>query len=208
MTALACYDIKNFAITGYDVVTNRPKVAAYRAPGAPIAAFAVESAIDELARKLGMDPIALRLKNAARDGIKAAYGPTFRNIGYVETLEAAQKHPNYQAPLGPNQGRGVASGFWFNVGGESSARGAYRRGRHRRRGHRQPRHRRLARLDGDDGGRGARHAGGEVPAHRRRYRLDRLLACSPAAPHDVRHRHGGDAGGREGRARSSSSARR
>jgi CO/xanthine dehydrogenase Mo-binding subunit len=68
-----------------------------------------------------MDPIELRLKNAVRDGVKAAYGPTYRNIGYVETLEAIAAHPHYRAPLGPNQGRGVAVGFWFNVGGESTA---------------------------------------------------------------------------------------
>jgi CO/xanthine dehydrogenase Mo-binding subunit len=53
--------------------------------------------------------------------MKAAYGPTFRNIGYVETLEAIQNHPHYAAPLAPGQGRGVAVGFWFNVGGESTA---------------------------------------------------------------------------------------
>jgi CO/xanthine dehydrogenase Mo-binding subunit len=121
MTGFAMYDLKNVDITGYDVVSNRPKVAAYRAPGAPIASFAVESAMDELARKLGMDPIALREKNAAKDGTKAAYGPTLKDIGYVETLEAAKSHPHYQTKLGPNQGRGVASGFWFNIGGESSA---------------------------------------------------------------------------------------
>jgi CO/xanthine dehydrogenase Mo-binding subunit len=121
MTALACYDVPNFRITGYDVVTNSPKVAAYRAPGAPISAFAMESAIDELAQQLNLDPIAIREKNAVRDGMKAAYGPTYRNIGYVETLEAIRDHPHYAAPLGPNQGRGVAVGFWFNIGGESTA---------------------------------------------------------------------------------------
>ena len=121
MTALACYDIPNFHITGYDVVTNGPKVAAYRAPGAPTAAFGVECAVDELAKTLGMDPIALRMKNAVRDGTQAAYGPKFKNIGYVETLEAVRAHPHYTAPLGPNQGRGIAVGFWFNVGGESTA---------------------------------------------------------------------------------------
>jgi CO/xanthine dehydrogenase Mo-binding subunit len=121
MTALACYSVPNFSIVGWDVVTNTPKVAAYRAPGAPIAAFAVESAMDELALKLGMDPIALREKNAVHDGDKAAYGPTYRNIGYVETLEAIRSHPHYSAPLGPHQGRGIAVGFWFNVGGESTA---------------------------------------------------------------------------------------
>ncbi|MFT6579709.1 MAG: xanthine dehydrogenase family protein molybdopterin-binding subunit [Alphaproteobacteria bacterium] len=119
--AFAPYDIKNVQSIGYDVVMNRPKSNAYRAPGSPIAAFSVESAMDELARELGMDPLQLRLKNAAKEGTRAAYGPTFRKIGLVETLEAAKAHPHYKAPLGPNQGRGVASGFWFNVGGESSA---------------------------------------------------------------------------------------
>ncbi|MBS0412075.1 MAG: xanthine dehydrogenase family protein molybdopterin-binding subunit [Proteobacteria bacterium] len=121
MTALACYDIPAFRITGYDVVTNTPKVAAYRAPGAPISAFAVESAMDDLALKLGIDPIALREKNAVHNGTKAAYGPTFQNIGYVETLQAIRDTEHYRTPLGPNQGRGMAVGFWFNVGGESTA---------------------------------------------------------------------------------------
>ncbi|HTX49689.1 MAG TPA: xanthine dehydrogenase family protein molybdopterin-binding subunit [Caulobacteraceae bacterium] len=121
MTALACYDIADFRIVGWDVVTNSPKVAAYRAPGAPATAFGVECAVDELAKKLGVDPIELRIKNGARDGVKAAYGPTFQNIGYIETLEAVKTHPHYALKLGPNQGRGIAAGFWFNVGGESTA---------------------------------------------------------------------------------------
>jgi CO/xanthine dehydrogenase Mo-binding subunit len=121
MTALACYAVDHVVITGYDVVCNRPKVAAYRAPGAPMAAFAVESAIDDLALQLQMDPIELRQKNAVRPGTQAVYGPTFREIAFIETLQAIRDHPHYRAPLGPNQGRGVACGFWFNVGGESSA---------------------------------------------------------------------------------------
>ena len=121
MTAFACYDIANVAVTGYDVVGNRPKVAAYRAPGAPISAFAVESAIDQLALELRMDPIELRLRNAVQPGVKAVYGATFREIAFVDTLRAIQSHPHYTAPLPANHGRGVACGFWFNVGGESSA---------------------------------------------------------------------------------------
>ena len=121
MCAFACYDLKNVMAEGYDVVSNRPKVAAYRAPGAPISNFAVESVMDELASKLGMDPIALRMKNAAKAGTKAAYGPVFPEIGYEQVLEAAKSHPHWTAPLGPNQGRGIATGFWFNIGGESSA---------------------------------------------------------------------------------------
>jgi len=121
MTAFACYDVEALALTGYDVVSNRPKVAAYRAPGAPMAAFAVESAIDDLAMKLGMDPIDLRLLNAVRDGAKTVYGATVRYSALVETLEAIKASPHYQTPVGKGQARGVAAGFWFNVGGESSA---------------------------------------------------------------------------------------
>jgi CO/xanthine dehydrogenase Mo-binding subunit len=121
MCALALYDIPNVKIEGYDVCVNKPRVAAYRAPGAPISAFAVESVLDELAQKLGLDPVELRLRNAIEEGKQAVYGPKYRAIGYKETLLAARTHPHYRAPLGPNQGRGVASGFWFNAGMQSSA---------------------------------------------------------------------------------------
>ncbi|RAI61070.1 xanthine dehydrogenase family protein molybdopterin-binding subunit [Roseicella frigidaeris] len=122
----APYTIPNVVATGFDVVSNRSKVAAYRAPGAPIGAYAVECVIDEVAEALGMDPLELRLKNAARQGTKAAHGPVYPRIGFMETIEAAQAHPHYNTPLGEApagrlRGRGVASGFWFNAGGESSA---------------------------------------------------------------------------------------
>jgi CO/xanthine dehydrogenase Mo-binding subunit len=120
MCAFAPYDLANVKVVGYDVVTNRPKVAAYRAPGGPISEFAVESVIDELAKTIGIDPIGFRLMNAAKEGTRAAYGPKFGPIGLVETLEAAREHPHWSAPLKPNQGRGVASGFWFNIGGETT----------------------------------------------------------------------------------------
>jgi CO/xanthine dehydrogenase Mo-binding subunit len=121
MCAFAPYDLENVKAVGWDVVTNRSKVAAYRAPGAPISEYAVECVIDELAKRLGIDPIDLRLTNAAKEGTRAAYGPKFGPIGLVESLEQAKAHPHYQAALGPNQGRGVASGFWFNIGGETCA---------------------------------------------------------------------------------------
>lgn len=121
MLAFANYQIENVHHVGYDVMTNRPKQAAYRAPGAPMAAFAVESTIDEMCRTLGLDPIETRLKNAAREGTRATFGPKYGPIGLVETLEAARDHANNAAPLGPNQGRGVASGYWMNWGGETSA---------------------------------------------------------------------------------------
>ncbi len=121
LCAFAPYEIENQRTVGYDVVCNRPKSAAYRAPGSPISAFAVESVVDILAKKIGMDPIDLRLKNAAKVGTPMIYGPKLAHGGYIETLEAVKNHPAWKAPLGPNQGRGVASGYWFNGGGESSA---------------------------------------------------------------------------------------
>jgi CO/xanthine dehydrogenase Mo-binding subunit len=121
MTIFAPYELENFQIDGYDVLVNKPKVAAYRAPGAPMAAFAAESAIDELARALRMDPIDFRIRNAVREGSTIVYGPKLKAIGLIECLEALRKHPHYQTPLGPHQGRGVAAGFWFNGNMQSSA---------------------------------------------------------------------------------------
>jgi xanthine dehydrogenase molybdenum-binding subunit len=121
MCVFAAYDIANVVIDGYDVVVNKPSTAAYRAPGAPNAAFATESVVDELATEIGMDPIDLRLKNAAKEGTRRADGPKFRRIGCVEVLEAMKNSAHYQSPLeGPNRGRGVAIGFWFNIGLPSS----------------------------------------------------------------------------------------
>ncbi len=120
MCAFAPYNLTNVKQIGYDVMANRPKQAAYRAPGAPMGAFAVESVIDELCKKLGLDPVDVRLKNAAHEGTKASYGPRYQRIGLVETLEAAKAHPHYSAPLKPGQGRGISCGFWFNHGGETS----------------------------------------------------------------------------------------
>ena len=121
MCAFAPYDLDNVRSVGYDVVVNRPKVAAYRAPGAPIAEYGAECVVDELARNIGMDPLELRLKNAAKEGTQTVYGPKLGPVGLVETLEAARALEHYKAPLGRNQGRGIASGFWFNIGGESCA---------------------------------------------------------------------------------------
>ena len=118
-SAFAAYNLKNVKSEGYNVLTNRPAQAAYRAPGAPQAIFAVESVVDELCQKLKLDPLEVRLKNAAKKGTLASYGPTFDEIGLIDTLEAAKNHPHYKAPLGSNQGRGLSCGFWFNFGGNT-----------------------------------------------------------------------------------------
>lgn len=121
MSVLAPYELENFTIEGNDVLVNKPKVAAYRAPGAPQSMHAMECTIDELARKLDMDPLELRLKNSADEGTIAPYGPQFPAIGLKACIKAAMEHPNYTTPPAEGQGRGVAVGFWFNIGMQSSA---------------------------------------------------------------------------------------
>lgn len=119
---LTPYRIENVVIDGYDVVVNKPRTEAYRAPGASNAAFAAEVVIDELCEKLGMDPLTFRLLNGAREGDRRPDGPIHPRIGFIETLEAARAHPHYHAPLdGPYRGRGIACGYWGNGGGRSSA---------------------------------------------------------------------------------------
>jgi CO/xanthine dehydrogenase Mo-binding subunit len=138
MCIFACYDIPNVLVDGYDVVVNKPATSAYRAPGATNAAFAAETVVDEICEKLKIDPLDFRIKNGAREGTRRADGPVYPRIGMIETVEAAKKHPHYTAPLaGPTHhsalstqhsetkwGRGVASGFWFNIGLKSSATGS------------------------------------------------------------------------------------
>jgi CO/xanthine dehydrogenase Mo-binding subunit len=121
MCMFSPYAIPNMQVDGYDVVVNKPKTAAYRAPGATNAAFASETVIDELAEALRLDPLEMRRINGAKEGDRQVHGPTYPRIGYVETVHAALEHEHYHAPLeGPNRGRGVASGFWFNVGFQST----------------------------------------------------------------------------------------
>jgi CO/xanthine dehydrogenase Mo-binding subunit len=115
------YDLENAKVWGYDVCVNRPKVAAYRAPGVPMAAFGVESVINELADELGIDPVEMRLKNAAKEGTQNIMGLKYGPIGFIDILEAMKAHPHYSAPLGENQGRGIAAGYWLHAGGISCA---------------------------------------------------------------------------------------
>jgi xanthine dehydrogenase molybdenum-binding subunit len=126
MCVFACYDMPNMRVEGLDVLVNKPATSAYRAPGATNAAFIVEGVIDDLARKLKIDPIDFRIKNGAKEGTRRVDGPTFPRVGFLETLETAKKHPHYTSPLGKpshpaaKRGRGIACGFWFNIGLKSS----------------------------------------------------------------------------------------
>ncbi|MCH2201432.1 MAG: xanthine dehydrogenase family protein molybdopterin-binding subunit [Fuerstiella sp.] len=121
MCVFSCYDLPNAAVDGFDVVLNKPKTQAYRAPGSTHVAFAAESVIDELAVQLDIDPIEFRLKNAAVEGTRRVDGPVYPRVGLVECLEAVKNSEHWKSTLsGPNRGRGVACGFWFNAGLKSS----------------------------------------------------------------------------------------
>ena len=122
MAATGPYNIENLLVDGYDIVCNKQKVQAYRAPGQPQGCFAVEPVIDELAEKLGMDPMDFRLKNAVKEGDRAPSGMAHVVFGCRELEEEMKAHPHYSAPLeGPNQGRGVAVGYRWQGGQASTA---------------------------------------------------------------------------------------
>ena len=119
----ACYNIPNVHIEAHEILLNRPVNIAYRAPSAPMAAYPTETVLDQIAKEIDMDPIDLRLLNAVKEGdIQLGdFGGKYPRIGIKETLEAIKNHPNYIISLGPNQGRGIATGYWFNIAESSSA---------------------------------------------------------------------------------------
>ena len=110
------YPVPNLLLESVNVVTFKQSVGAYRAPTSPTAFMAVETLFDEAAEQLGIDPIALRLMNAAKPGDAAPDGSEFPPMGMVETLEAAQQHPlwtNRAESKKKGRGVGVAIGGWM-----------------------------------------------------------------------------------------------
>ena len=119
------YQCPNLDIQGAAVLTHKPSTGAYRAPGIPQQAFALESTLDELARTLGIDPVELRLRNASRRGDPMANGQPWPNIGMREVLERTREHPiwrNRDAAHAAGRGVGVAIGGW--LGGVEGATAA------------------------------------------------------------------------------------
>ena len=120
MTAFACYDLENVKTVGYEVLVNRPKTGGLsRAVGADGGLRGRKRD-----RRAGQEDRhgSGRVPHQERGARKAPNRPTVRcygPIGIGPTLEAAKKHPHMKAPLGKNQGRGMACGFWFNFGGQT-----------------------------------------------------------------------------------------
>lgn len=122
MVAFAPYKLENLIAEGYDVVTNKPRVQAYRAPGGTSAAFAFEAHMDALAEAVGMDPLEFRLRNASEEGDKLPPGIPFNRIGLKKILETIKGHSAWTKPFdGPNRGRGLALGYWIGATFTSSA---------------------------------------------------------------------------------------
>ncbi|MFQ5860699.1 MAG: xanthine dehydrogenase family protein molybdopterin-binding subunit, partial [Dehalococcoidia bacterium] len=116
------YKTDNLRIEAYDVVTNKPRVQAYRAPGGTAASFAVETSMDELAERLGIDPLQFRLINAVDEGDLMTNDTPYQRIGLKEMLKQVAEHPAWTSPLqGPNRGRGLGLGFWLGATLTSSA---------------------------------------------------------------------------------------
>src|SRR5438067_5136891 len=115
------YRLPNLDVQGYEVATNKTPVDAYRAPGATQAFFALESAMDELAAKLDLDPIDLRLRNVSREGDPTVDGHRWPRIASVEVLEEAKRHPLYTTPTEDGEAVGVALGAWGGARSPSAA---------------------------------------------------------------------------------------
>ena len=114
LLAAGPYRWEAYDITGYGVQTNRFTFGAYRAPGAPTAAFALESLLDELAAELELDPLELRLRNAVVEGDIGVSGNAFPVIGAVEVLERIREHPLWRerGSVPDGEGVGLAAGYW------------------------------------------------------------------------------------------------
>lgn len=109
-----CYRVDNFDLEAYEVLTHKVGVGAYRAPGAPQVTFVTETAVNELASKLNIDPLEFRLQNCVVEGDKNNGGQIWPRIGLKECLEALKNHPIWQnrADKGEDEGIGVGCGGW------------------------------------------------------------------------------------------------
>jgi CO/xanthine dehydrogenase Mo-binding subunit len=112
------YLMPNCHIEGYTVYTNKQVCGPVRGPGGPQAAFAVESHMDSIAAKLGMDPTEFRLKNIPKAGDKIVGVPKLRDVSLGETIRIAKEEIGWgKVKLEKNQGIGIATGSWIESAG-------------------------------------------------------------------------------------------
>ena len=112
------YLMPNCHIEGYSVYTNKQVCGPVRGPGGPQAAFAVESHMDSIAAKLGMDPTEFRLKNMPKAGDRIVGVPKLRDVSLGETIRIAKEKIGWgKVKLEKNQGIGIATGSWIESAG-------------------------------------------------------------------------------------------
>jgi CO/xanthine dehydrogenase Mo-binding subunit len=113
------YRIPNLDLHAYAVYTNKMNFGPYRAPSGPQANFALESHMDLIAARLGMDPLEFRLKNIVGEGDEAPNGQVLEAVGLRECLEKVAEAIEWDKPAGLNRGKGLACGWWTTTGGSS-----------------------------------------------------------------------------------------
>src|SRR5438034_7299057 len=87
------YKWPSFDIRGSEVLTHKPSVAAYRAPGAPQTIFAIESQMEQIARALKLDPVAFRQRHLISEGDPMVNNQPWQSNGATEVLKRLAEHP-------------------------------------------------------------------------------------------------------------------
>lgn len=113
------YKIPNLRLEGCAVYTNKANFGSFRAPSGPQGCFAVESHMDIIAHKMGLDPLELRLRNVIEEGDPGPTGQVVTSVSIREVLERAAEAIKWGEPAGPNRGKGIACSWWTVTGGSS-----------------------------------------------------------------------------------------
>lgn len=121
MHAIGPYRIPAVDVQAHLAYTNHQPSGSVRAPTAPQANWALESHMDEIARTIGMDPLAFRLHNVVRDGDTTATGQVLDPHGAPQCLEAAAEMIGYGRELPADEAIGIAIGWWPSFGSSSGA---------------------------------------------------------------------------------------
>ncbi|MCH8282001.1 MAG: xanthine dehydrogenase family protein molybdopterin-binding subunit, partial [Chloroflexi bacterium] len=119
--ALGPYNIPNFRLRSYGIYTNKIYVGSYRASGVADMTFAIESHMDSIAHKLGLDPLEFRIKNAIKEGDVGVSGAKLPRNGLMETIMAVKERLDLPRKLEEGRGVGIALCEWRSGSGPSTA---------------------------------------------------------------------------------------
>ena len=119
--ALGPYNIPNFRLRSYGIYTNKIYVGSYRASGVADMTFAIESHMDSIAHKLGLDPLEFRIKNVIKEGDVGVSGAKLPRNGLMETIMAVKERLDLPRKLEEGRGVGIALCEWRSGSGPSTA---------------------------------------------------------------------------------------